>query len=468
MIELLKNFNYHKELIEILLKPKIAPVSSNFAIPVFMFFLFKNEIPLNILSIWLGVNFIIFILRMYMSNKILNILDIASSDKIRNYMKIYIFIVFLSASTWGIFSTISYLYMDEVNTYIVVVVLLAILTGSTSALSSVFHASFVFVSTIVLFMIFNFIYFGNTTTHVILALLLILFMYIVTSANNKMYRLLKDNIDQKNKSVEFNKFLKVKVKEVTKESNKKEELLQKQSALVQMGEMISMIAHQWRQPLGAIVAVSIDLKMQMELDSFDLSDEKQRDECQKYFSDSLKDIDSLVQNMTSTIDDFRNFYKPNKAYSVTSVSVPIEKAINMVKNSFKSDGITIIEKYNSVNAIDMYVNELMQVILNILKNSQDNFKETNKDNKSILFICEDTDYGVLIKICDNGGGINDDVLPKVFNPYFSTKDEKNGTGLGLYMSKIIIEEHHFGKLEVYNTNDGACFAISLNKKIIQE
>ncbi|MBL1280069.1 MAG: HAMP domain-containing histidine kinase [Fluviicola sp.] len=465
MLKSLQNFDYHKELIETLLKSKLEPLISNLLMPILIYILFMDLIPQNLFNVWFISHIVLFIFRILVRKKFYSILYVANPDVLKRYIKVYLLLVFLSAVLWGLLFTLSYIYMDNLNNYIALAILMGLVSASVTTLSSIFHASFIFVTTIALFILFNVLYFGDESTQYIIAICLLIFMYVVTNANHKMYIFLKNNIDKREESSVLNKLLNKKVKEVIKETNNKEELLQRQSALVQMGEMISMIAHQWRQPLGAIVAISIDLKMQIELDSFDLEIKEQRDNCKKYFSDSLKDIDFLVQNMTTTIDDFRNFYKPNKAHSITSITIPIVKAINIVKNSFKSDGINIIEEYNSTNEIDLYVNEMMQVILNILKNAQDNFKEKNIENKNIIFTCKDIHDGVLIEICDNGGGIDEKVLSRIFNPYFSTKSEKNGTGLGLYMSKIIIEEHHFGSLSVYNSCDGACFCIALNKNL---
>lgn len=136
-------------------------------------------------------------------------------------------------------------------------------------------------------------------------------------------------------------------------------------------------------------------------------------------------------------------------------------------SSFKLKHIEIIKRNNSVKMIELYESELIQVILNILKNAQDNLLEKKIQNPQIIISCEDTPTGVDIHIYDNGGGIADDIIEHIFDPYFSTKDAKNGTGLGLYMSKMIIEEHYFGSLAVTNTNQGACFNISLKESLYE-
>ena len=234
-----------------------------------------------------------------------------------------------------------------------------------------------------------------------------------------------------------------------------------QSRLAQMGEMISMIAHQWRQPLGAISATSANLKIKLELEVVQFQHDAKSEGAKEYFIDKLEDIEKFVQSLTETIDDFRNFYKPNKESQKVTIGVPFEKALAIVHASFEVIGIKVIKEHKSEKIIELYENEMMQVILNILKNAQDNFIEKKIKNPEIHLRCEDKDEGLIIYISDNGGGIPSDDIENIFDPYFSTKSNKNGSGLGLYMSKMIIEEHHNGTLSVTNTDNGACFKIEL-------
>jgi len=251
-----------------------------------------------------------------------------------------------------------------------------------------------------------------------------------------------------------------KVKELKEESAKnqqKDQQLFRQSRLAQMGEMISMIAHQWRQPLSSISTTSINMQMKLQLETFDLKDKKGQEECSVYFLKRLENINEYVQNLTATINDFRNFYKQNKeAVNIRLENIVIQ-SLRIIKKSLLSSDIEVIENYNDKSNMWIYDNELMQVILNILKNAQDNFIEKKIKEAKITITIEKN----MIFISDNGGGISPELIEKIFDPYFSTKDEKNGTGLGLYMSKIIIERHHSGSLEAYNTQDGVCFKVVL-------
>ncbi len=233
---------------------------------------------------------------------------------------------------------------------------------------------------------------------------------------------------------------------------KKDNLLRSQSRHAAMGEMISMIAHQWRQPLGAISAAIIQMRVKIDLDVLKLKSEDE-----KYLSKQFHDIDLYVKNLSTTIDDFRNFYKPDKDLETIELEEVCIKSLSIMKASLVNNNINIIEDYCSNNTFEMYSNEMIQVIINILKNSLDNILEKNVKEPYIKI----STHNNLLTVCDNGGGIADNIINKIFDPYFSTKDEKNGTGLGLYMSKIIVEEHHNGKLSVSNVNDGACFTVEL-------
>ena len=249
--------------------------------------------------------------------------------------------------------------------------------------------------------------------------------------------------------------LELKLKEEIDKNIKKDAQLFQQSRHAQMGEMIGMIAHQWRQPLGSISSTSINLQMKIDLENFDLNTIEGQEKQNTYFLKELKNIDNLIQNLSTTIDDFRDFYKVNKKSVIIKPEDVIEKSLNIINSALVSDNVKVIKKYNYKEEIVLYDNEMMQVILNILKNAHDNFIEKNIANPSITITTKNRS----ICIYDNGGGISEGIIDKIFDPYFSTKDEKNGTGLGLYMSKIIVEEHHNAKLNVKNEDDGVSFII---------
>ena len=289
-----------------------------------------------------------------------------------------------------------------------------------------------------------------------------------TKRSNLTLKALSTLVYQTSKEIEeINQSLKERVAKEIKENIKKEKLLQQQTRLAQMGEMISMIAHQWRQPLSAISSSIAIIQVKMAKNRFNFENKEDREKFLKFLEDKHNAISNYTESLSETIDDFRNFFKPDRQKSYTLLTKPIKSALSIIKSSMVNRGITINTNYEIDTKIYMYKNELMQVILNILKNAEDNFKERGIKNGKITISTLKEDDAYIIKICDNGGGISKDIMPKIFDPYFSTKDEKNGTGLGLYISKIIVEEHNNGVLDVINSNDGACFIIKLFDRKIE-
>ncbi len=263
---------------------------------------------------------------------------------------------------------------------------------------------------------------------------------------------------------EANHRLEDRVKHEIAKNREKDQKLFQQSRLAQMGELLSMIAHQWRQPLGSISATTSNIEVKMQMDKYDLESKEGVRTCKAFLYEKLANIDNYVQNLSTTIDDFRNFYNPNKERKVLTINDPIRKALKIINSSLASHGIEVHDVYKSSKTFPMAQGELMQVFLNILKNAQDNFKEKGSKNPKIFITTSDTDDGINVCIEDNGGGIPKEHLMKIFDPYFSTKNRKNGTGLGLYMSKTIVEEHHNGKLHVINSDTGAKFIIHIVDK----
>ncbi len=161
--------------------------------------------------------------------------------------------------------------------------------------------------------------------------------------------------------------------------------------------------------------------------------------------------------MSTTIDDFRDFFKSNKEKNEVTYSELIKTTLSIVELSIGNKDIDIKLKLDSKNSFYTYPNEVKQVILNLIKNAEDVLIERESKNPCITI----ETFNDTLTIKDNGGGVEKDIIDKIFNPYFSTKIKKDGSGLGLYMSKTIIEDHCNGKLEVFNDEDGAVFKITL-------
>ncbi len=264
----------------------------------------------------------------------------------------------------------------------------------------------------------------------------------------------------------LNNSLEKRIEEEVEKNRLKEQKLFQQSRLAQMGEMISMIAHQWRQPLSAISSTTTNIEAKMAMERFDLQSKEGAQACKIFLDKKLQNINTYVQNLSTTIDDFRNFYNPNKEQKFINITEPINKAFDIMTSSFITHKIKIIKQYESDRELSLYDNELMQVILNILKNAQDQLIEKKIENPAITIRTYEENNSILVRISDNAGGIPKKHIDTIFDPYFSTKDEKNGTGLGLYMSKVIIDDHHGGKISVHNNEEGAVFTIALKCDII--
>jgi signal transduction histidine kinase len=262
---------------------------------------------------------------------------------------------------------------------------------------------------------------------------------------------------------ELNMTLESRVQKSVEEIHHKELLLQQQSRLAQMGEIINMIAHQWRQPLGATGAVIIAIQTKIRLKKFD-----DLETFEHYLNEKFKTVFDYINLMTQTIDEFRNFFKKDRILECEDVSTLVRKSLHVIVPYFDTKEIKVVKNLESCTKIYLYQNEVIQVILNILKNADDAFDDSSCSDKKIYIRTYETKESVVIEICDNAGGISAEIQEKIFDPYFSTKAAKNGTGIGLYMSKIIIEEHHGGSMTLKNIDEGdgttvgACFRVTLN------
>ncbi len=261
------------------------------------------------------------------------------------------------------------------------------------------------------------------------------------------YIAIRQDITDRMKIDHLNKTLKYRIeKEVQKNREKDRQMIQ-QSRLAQMGEMISMIAHQWRQPLTAISATSQAIMLKATLNKLD----------KETAIELSKKISSFSQHLSSTIDDFREFFKTNKKKNKVTYSEMIEGVLHIVGDTLKNQNINLLKELDSDLTFDTYPNEVKQVILNLIKNAEDVLIEKNIQNPTIKI----KTYENRLSVEDNAGGIPENIIDKIFDPYFSTKTKKDGTGLGLYMSKTIIEEHCDGELRVKNGDQGAVFTIIL-------
>ena len=252
---------------------------------------------------------------------------------------------------------------------------------------------------------------------------------------------------------ELNQSLEEKVKEEIEKNREKEQLLVQKSKFIALGEMISNIAHQWRQPLSELSSILMFIKFKYSINALD-SETMQR---------KSQEADRVLEYMSHTIDDFRNFFMPKKEKEEFNLLKEVQLVMNIISSTLDNYNIKVEMNIDENIKIITYLNEYKQVVLNILSNAKDILIDKNLKNPLIkITVSEDKNY-VILNIEDNGGGVLVEPKGKIFEPYFTTKEDSNGTGIGLYMSKIIVEKNMKGKLRVKNINDGAQFSIYIPK-----
>lgn len=250
---------------------------------------------------------------------------------------------------------------------------------------------------------------------------------------------------------EINSSLESRIEEAVADLRKKDILLIQQSRLSAMGDLISSIAHHWRQPLNNIGLIVQSLQLAYKSD--DLSVE----ELDREIADTME----LLQQISDTIDDFRTFFNHDTEPISFSVNDAVSRSINLVLPSLKSSGIKAVCDEQSDIYVTGYPNEYAQALLNIIINAKDALQGSQEANPLITIRIFEENGRSVVTILDNGGGIDEGVLPKIFDPYFTTRGQGGGTGIGLYMSKMIIEKNMNGHLSARNLDSGAEFRIEV-------
>jgi signal transduction histidine kinase len=265
---------------------------------------------------------------------------------------------------------------------------------------------------------------------------------------------LNESLETKvNELDDFNKTLHKKVQEEVKKQREKENLLIQQSKMAALGEMIGNIAHQWRQPISAVSAIMMNIKWTAIAEGMN----------KKFIDDRMKEANEQLGYMSQTIDDFRNFFKPNKEKELFDLDLEVRKIYKILKDTLQNNNINFQIFSNKEIIVFGYPSEFSQVVLNIISNAKDVLIERNTDKPKIEVHILKDEENIYCKITDNAGGIEEKIINKIFEPYFTTK-ESRGTGIGLYISKEIIQKHMNGLLIVKNNEVGAEFTISIPKK----
>lgn len=281
------------------------------------------------------------------------------------------------------------------------------------------------------------------------------FSYLMMNIINDVVIKYKQQVkNEEQKLQSLNKTLAQKVKEGIEEAKRKDKAILQQSKLARMGSMISMIAHQWRQPLTQLSGILMELETATTFKKVD----------EEHILKSISKSDKMIEYMSNTIDDFRNFYKPDKKKEDFYALDSCKRAINLASASLKDSSIELILDVKDDKLVYGYPTEYAQVILNLISNARDVLVEKRVKKPKINIVIDIEQNSSIVVVKDNAGGIKDEHFDLIFDPYFSTKDSSKGTGLGLYISNLIIEKNMRGELSVQNDKEGAVFTVKVGLK----
>ena len=252
---------------------------------------------------------------------------------------------------------------------------------------------------------------------------------------------------------EFNEQLQVKIASKVDELRRKDQIMIQQSRQAAMGEMIENIAHQWRQPLNQLSLIQSTIFFEYQLGLLDA-------EKMKTYQDQSE---GLMEYMTQTIDDFRNFFMPDREKAPFSVCTAVERALELIQPTLGRYRIKTALTCDDRPMAIGHENEFSQVVINLLTNAKDAMLEQSTEHPRITIHVSRQEKVTQITVCDNGGGVGEEIIDKIFDPYFTTKFKSRGTGIGLYMVKTIMEKSMHGRVSVHNSVAGACFVLELPK-----
>jgi signal transduction histidine kinase len=425
-----------------------------------------DVIAFDKIATWLGLTFIVTFWR-FITFRIFR----ANPQKysLKEWYRLFMVGVILSGMLWGLSALVLYPSGDIMHQAMLIIIIAGMSAGAISSLSSLKQAVHTFLILTLTPLILVLLSEGMET-HVIAGILIFLFLVLVLIASSRFHRNIYETIETKLKYdearqqliesqeqlKEYNQELNRKVDEGVEKIREQDKLLIQQSKMASMGEMIGNIAHQWRQPLNALGLLIQDFKEAYQHQELD----------EKYIDDSVEKSLKQINYMSQSIDDFRNFFKPSKHKEEFSLFEALEGALSLLSVKLESSHIrTPITNYATDDRLVGYRNEYVQVLLNIINNAKDALIDKQIADGVVSIVIFEQDNFLSISIEDNGGGVESSVIDKIFDPYFTTKFQSQGTGLGLYMAKVMIEEHMGGKLLVTNTEQGAKFTIQTPRQM---
>ena len=448
----------HKLVVHLAKGTTIGVLSTNILTIMFFIWVLYDDIPIFYIYEWVLISASIIVLRYFFTIKFLKTKD-NSYDL--TYIYITMLLMFCNAILLNlILYEAIYFDVEISNIFIIIFLIILLVAGSTNTIGSILPTFLVFAFSNFMLLFLNLL-FLDIESQAVLLLTIFTFSIFFLATGYRNYILLKTHIELEEKHriseenlKKLNDSLEKRVEDEVSKNTKQLEILQQQTKMAQMGEMIGAIAHQWRQPLN-VISISIQ-NLQFDYEDGYLKNEK----FIKEFIDKNK---KTIKFMSSTIDDFRNFFIVDKQKKNFKVKHAIESVVSMCSSQLIDNNISLhISGEESI--VFGFRSEFKQVILNIISNAKDALIENNIKEPFIDIEIQ----GSIVIIEDNAGGIAKDTLTRIFEPYFTTKEQGKGTGMGLYMSKIIIEDNMSGKLNVENTDEGIKFIIKLNNGIVKQ
>ncbi len=441
---------YHHELVVHLAKSSyLGTISSSIIGMMISSYLIYDKVPLFYIILLIIISFIVAILRVFITKTFLTIRDDSYDMK---YVNFSIWILFFTALIYGsiIYTAIAY-HVETSDIFLLALLVIALVAGSVSTLGAIFPIFIVFAGSSLLFLILNFLFLDIKSLPIfILILVLFSLFFIISGYKNYQfltnYMLLQDKqLETQKKLKEFNETLELTIQKEVEKNREKDQQLLNQSRLAQMGEMIGAIAHQWRQPLNEISTSIQNLK-------YDYKESLLQDE--KYVKVFIDKNKKTVAFMSQTIDDFRNFFRAEKEQKEFPLLATTQSVISIQSAQLNNNHISL--ELSGEESLYMGLqSEYQQVILNLINNAKDALLEKSISNPKIIIAVQKS----CISVSDNAGGIPLEIIHRIFEPYFTTKEQGKGTGIGLYMSKMIIEDNMGGSLSVTNDTNGAVFKI---------
>lgn len=433
-------------------------VSSNIIGILLVNYMLLSIVATSHIIFWSVLSIIVLFIRLFTTHRILNT-DDDSYDTF--YLRITVLLLFINALIYAYITYCAIAYQADISdAFIIAILIISLVAGSVSTLSSVFPLFATFAITSFGFLILNFAFLELKSSYILLILFFIFSIFFTVSTYKvsllleKHILLEEEHLISKNNLAKLNQTLEQRIEKEIEKNTQHLQILQQQSKMAQMEEVLGAIAHQWRQPLNVISTGIQNLK-------YDYQDGYLNEE--KFVKDFIDKQKKTINSMSQTIDDFRNFFRVGTVQKTFNIKKSIESVLNIVSAQLKEQNINILLEGDGFEFYGLE-NEYQQVILDIISNAKDEFIGNKIKNPIIHIIIKDNS----ISIEDNAGGIQKESIERIFEPYYTTKEQGKGTGMGLYMSKMMIEDNMGGKLSVQNFINGAKFIITFNNSLTKE